>query len=639
MGGDTELRSILRDEIAKEAFHIIEPYTLSSNNNCNVSIFDCLTRLRSCPSALMSGQQFFQLFITPVQNAIERNDYAVVLLIDYGKFQPKQKEEEHKERAKQQKATDSYRKGCTINDQGLLNEDGEQTGPFEVGRLMCSGHMRFQICQYFQSKLEKLPMKVTDPLIVFDWNGETGPWCNRSSSLVHQHLHHHGESDTSIPYWIRWFAQYNEISAINVYSTDTDMIPILLLTSQWLGLITRRDAPQVSIYWSYTEKVNESESDVVITTKEKRKRKTMVACEKVNRTVWVDIEQLEICIEQRLLIDQYVVFFILCGTDFVKRKRLAPGFGCKQLYDAFEKYLDNDDVIDGRIDLSLLLRILYTTQVKWLCQYGLLFNDDDGWYELEEIRDAFKARAIEENRKRKKKDNLKEYSPKQFIPSDEELEDTESMIAWNYKYWSAASRAKWLEGDKEMRPEWPFDPYLDSIKNQEVTLESVARRQFEIMEEEKKEYDFNAEIIEEVDPSLLGITSPITPTDVMLMVKNTSGQVMEIHEEVKVAMVDSSCQTDTEPNPNAVEIGTITQWVSWTDAFKCKECDSGYDSTSYEVHWQIRATKVFKYCSEMCHSCLKKLGDNDPDVNNMEYRKANPKVDEICKKYGLGLRL
>lgn len=100
----------------------------------------------------------------------------------------------------------------------------------------------------------------------------------------------------------------------------------------------------------------------------------------------------------------------------------------------------------------------------------------------------------------------------------------------------------------------------------------------------------------------------------------------DIHKKHKLIVQNSS---------DAVDIMSIQQWNGWCDIDKCKQCNGGPFSTTYEVNWILRCSNEQKYCSEMCYKCLKNLAKLDPDIQNEEYRKTNPRLDNITKKYGL----
>jgi hypothetical protein len=54
---------------------------------------------------------------------------------------------------------------------------------------------------------------------------------------------------------------------------------------------------------------------------------------------------------------------------------------------------------------------------------------------------------------------------------------------------------------------------------------------------------------------------------------------------------------------------SITKWNGWTDTDKCKICDGGPYSTTWEIDFQWGDTDKFEYISEVCIRCLNLLNN------------------------------
>lgn len=61
------------------------------------------------------------------------------------------------------------------------------------------------------------------------------------------------------------------------------------------------------------------------------------------------------------------------------------------------------------------------------------------------------------------------------------------------------------------------------------------------------------------------------------------------------------------------------RWNAWCDTHKCKICDGGPYSTTYEVNFQWGDTDKYEYISEVCIRCLNLL--NDKIVRNKQVNK------------------
>ena len=508
MGLDTAIRTHLRDNEARSAFSTTPPesYTVTKDRRW-VTIVDSLTVLRSCPDAHLTGDQIFQRFFELSQESYEYGDLQTIQIIDYSPSVPAEKKEEQDDR-KEKNPYDPYPDGCSINDQGLVNQDGIACGPIMCGRLMCTGYMRPLLCKFLESKLKTMVLNGDVKQRTIFQFGPIFTVAESDTDYLRRFSNFHGEADTSIPRWIDTYSWNNEIKGFRIESSDSDQMAILPL------LVANLKNSTIPIYWTYKEKVelDEKGQPREETDQQKKKRRaeeTKAAKargeekrpepETTTRTVWVDIRELVKCIEKNLGLNmaEFVHYAILCGTDFVKKRRLCPGFGFEAILEGFMEYKEHATVRSIKpkdsligFDPDLFLRIMFTNQVAWLEEYDLV-KEEDGYYSLSNIREAVKMRTTTELNKKKAEalkkgktpDEIK-YCPMQFVPSEEDLEKSERLVNFNFRYWAAAAKGSWLDEKGD-----PVDLVDDSSESEEDSISEFSEDDSDSDDEEQPEWE------------------------------------------------------------------------------------------------------------------------------------------------------
>jgi hypothetical protein len=524
-GEASKFKEVNRYQIAPTAHSLLPPQYAVPPLIGPVHTWDSLITIRQRDSCTTTLQGLFKLFQRPIEVAIKEKHFGVVVAIDCRSNVPKQKEPEQVKRALNNQSL-SYPDGLIIdykNEGVLLTPDGIKIPTFEVGRFMATSYLRAQLCDIFHYYLSQQDFSTCGVQVFFDYK-EQHPiqYGAPGQSIERSDLYHDfGEVDTSTPFWYAYFRSQG-VSDFYHHTEDTDQIPIALLTLEHQresiedpprkqSDVTPRDC---RYFWVYSEKVPVDKHKRVIerTGVEKRRVQAFKAkakrikqiksdvdvdsdqmdlsswrnpteeerlasldsdeeCDEMKRYVYVDMEQLrrDIIKQTDFTIDEYVTLFMLCGTDYCKRKWMTPGFAYTDIEIAFNEYktLKKYKLGDMMV-LKMLLCILFTNNVKWLKKENLELAKN-GYYKLKDIQQCLQKRIEMEETKRKldeklKKKTFKPYQPKQFIPIDDELQHSEQMIDFQLQYYLAAAKAEYNVEQ---------DDHKSSIKEQQVVVEVV----------------------------------------------------------------------------------------------------------------------------------------------------------------------
>jgi hypothetical protein len=155
---------------------------------------------------------------------------------------------------------------------------------------------------------------------------------------------------------------------------------------------------------------------------------------------------------------QYMIFCILCGTDFFEKRLICNQFGVAKIFDALEAVKSEFDVWDkpcdyhhtqqsNKIELDSLLvfiRQLYTDKLSGTSKgvMAVVRNKNNAHVELGKRQPLSFERLTE---------LFSEKGGKIKMPSMEAVQKAYDQIAFNYRYWR--DRKKWPKGMFGTSPE------------------------------------------------------------------------------------------------------------------------------------------------------------------------------------------
>jgi hypothetical protein len=445
MGIDTEIRDHLRDEWASDAF-IPKEDALKRLGKGSVRIEDVLTRVLHTLGPnydhMCTTLQYYDMFVRVVKHAFERENVRVyVIIADDETVKTTRKSATQASRAKQKnKQTPDaapYPKHVVITDDGIFDPVAKTTEMIDLRRMAKSRWLRPALWQYMHKLMETDSLLDDDHMIIFEYSTD-GPKILPSMvawpddvPVPNSLKHNHTESDPSCAFWTRVF----NTRAASIMSTDTDIIPVIMKTVSDLG-----DKVNPEIMWY-------NNTDTVVD----MKLLTQDACRSTGLTV-----------------DQFVLYTIMCKTDYVDKQLYAKGFGCLPILYVARKmksrlgamiasFQNREDgrVTDAAIEaFELFIRALYAE--------GRSRSNSDDMKRLipgagvKHSLTQTEVMASSSSSKRQKTDNgkkEKEFMPEEMdviaktyvnlkkykLPTRDDMTEALDNIGWNFNFWKAQS--------------------------------------------------------------------------------------------------------------------------------------------------------------------------------------------------------
>jgi hypothetical protein len=365
MGLDTEIRRLLREEWAIQAF-LDNGEAMKANKlkPGGVEIEDGLTRLLHVTTAAHSseftGQELYETLKMPIHAAFTYSKAAVyVLMFDDEQKKPKEKA---RTQAKRAAASDQsikpYKSNSVFCDAGITSlavlnrEDDDEdygdegavaaataTTKIDLRRLAKSRWLRRKLYTYFAHKFSQDTFIPEGSLLLFEYESDSvlqypssAAWPS-SITKPTTFKHNHSESDPSCAYWAGVFHEKQVV----ITSTDTDIIGIFAAVFGKEG-----KKMSTSLWWRYDKKVLVSLRMLI-------QLATMAT---------------------GLTADQFMMYCISNGTDYVDDKKYARGFGPTYMLSAmrqchrsvqamFDACLKNDPLVVAT-HFDKVLRVMYT---------------------------------------------------------------------------------------------------------------------------------------------------------------------------------------------------------------------------------------------------------------------------------------
>jgi hypothetical protein len=389
MGIDGKIRSDLRTKYCPEAFLTYAP---TIQNGCFLD--DLLTRaFRSWgPSkgGTFTTLQFFEFVFKPIQECLWSNRYDVyVMIVDNAEGVPVQKKEEQARRSRSSNII-PYDNSCYFTDAGIVN--GNVTSTFSANRLFMTRELRIKLWQYIEYKLKGITWPA-NKLLVFDYE-RRGPhlYCMNRHRCATELYHDLGEADLSINYYCWLFHD----RSVTISTIDTDLLPLMALYLEQ----SPPDCIPPSIYWKYNDG-NRSDG----------------------KNVYVDIKLLfqRIYTQFRMNTTQFVLFCILCETDYVQKKWLSFFSGLDHILEAVRRTPElltintQPDQIESA--LQQYVQALFTVKIQ--CSKP---------YTNPNIVAVMSEQECKQNQ---------HYTPKSRWPNTDDFKKAKEMILFNYNYWKS----------------------------------------------------------------------------------------------------------------------------------------------------------------------------------------------------------
>lgn len=237
--------------------------------------------------------------------------------------------------------------------------------------------------------------------------------------------HGHGESDPSLAFWVEYTCFHvKEGKTAVIRSKDGDCVPILLHAIEMQERYAPPHYARKPVYWMK----NKDEVYDMRLYHEKIKSK------------------------YKFSISQYMIFCILCKTDFFEKNLICNGFGATKIFDAVDCMKEEFDIWDTPLHpgetqeerdkkelhaLAVFVRQLYqnhfTGNVKGLLSVVRNKNNEGvsmkpalySWERLQEMSDNKGGKAIK-------------------FPSLANLHKAYEQLSFNYRYWR--DRTRWPKG-------------------------------------------------------------------------------------------------------------------------------------------------------------------------------------------------
>jgi len=312
MGIDVQIKEFIKSGWSKKSF-ISKQKAQEQIGEGFVKIQDCLTSLFHIKGPRFSGlfktSELYEVFVKPIRKAFKEDNARVyVAILDDEVNKSIRKARTHARRAKASKTKNikPYESTISLVQEGIYDSDSGQTTLFDIERLAITKSLRPALWALFLTWLKTESfLELGEHLLIFEYASGTseaaGPVFLPSLEAWPAEVqkpdnfyHDHSEGDPSCAYWANIFKNKNCI----VMSVDGDLIPIFF---QLIG--SMKDTKQNSLlYWFF----NESAEHVVDV-------KTMTK---------------DVTSATGLTHEQFVLYCIVCDTDYVDKSMWAQGFGC-----------------------------------------------------------------------------------------------------------------------------------------------------------------------------------------------------------------------------------------------------------------------------------------------------------------------
>lgn len=452
MGGDTEIRKLLRQTVP-EAF-IDESLVMSDEDGQWAILEDTLTRLHHTRGPrfdftfTLEELLFFVLehHMKPLREG--RVSFAVICGDDPARV-PVEKAETQAER------TEAFRAGKRARnaprqlvdgkeDTGGLEHDHERDGteapqllPYpddaalcdegiqyrdfpeaeggtlrservHIGRLLHTRQVRVQIWDRLLDLLKSGKVEIPGGTsLVLDHFAE-GPWELRDSRLVRRDdlKHPYGEGEMMCVFWASHLRRSHNVL---IESIDTDMMPLIIHHVSMLD-----EGPRKKLLWRYWH------------------------------TGYVDIHELHTGIYTKMGWNSldFMVAFILCGTDYFKKKTLFPRVGCKLILHGVQACSNHvAHLYDDQGHFNMIARFIYNDFMTPAGARRGTATNSSGSLKTYEAPPSLPVLRVVARRKAYKEFN---------VATDKELANAYATLLWHLNYWLT---------DPESVPLWSPVPY------------------------------------------------------------------------------------------------------------------------------------------------------------------------------------
>lgn len=348
-GLDSSIKNTIKEQYAPLTFKQRDKVTFEDNH---VVIADWLTRILYTrgpnKNGLLTGLEYYRMAMQPVHDSFKSGCSVYVAIIDDVTNIPPEKGDTQRRRkvakAKQlhMKAKKAglkpiipYRDNVIINDDGIYDPDTETTDKIDMDRLSISSSIKTALWKYIAKLMHEEPLS-DGKLLIFEYS-KSGPefipsvhnWPTSTTPLPKTFLHNHGEGDPSCLFWASIFRRHPTVSMV---STDSDLIALYAAC-----MALRPDLLPKRLYWQHA----------------------------YGSIVDMPAMLARTCSVLDLKYDEFALFCIFCGTDFVLNESYAFGFGvmpmlyaCRRAQSRLRKMCDSRTGIKLD-DVMYVLRCLY----------------------------------------------------------------------------------------------------------------------------------------------------------------------------------------------------------------------------------------------------------------------------------------
>jgi hypothetical protein len=286
---------------------------------------DSLTRVLWNPGDngdwLYTGIEFFEMWFKPFARQLGQYCTHAVSTFDASENVPKEKSATQLARiiagnraaAKRNDDRVVYSEDMLFDDEGIYDpkDKAETLQKFDLRSVQAGPRgLRKSLWNFVFNKLKQTPLP-DDRTLYLEIDCQSA-WKFEGSKTFVRDLttaHGHGESDPSLAYWLdkTCFTAKEGKTAI-LKSKDGDLVPILLHAIEMQERPAWIDHVRKPVYWvSKFDEIYE-----------------MRAYLNFIKTKYKFTES------------QYMIFCIICGTDYFEKKLICNGFGMPKIFDAFE---------------------------------------------------------------------------------------------------------------------------------------------------------------------------------------------------------------------------------------------------------------------------------------------------------------
>lgn len=453
MGGDTEIRKLLRKTIP-EAF-VDESLVMSDEDGPWAIVEDTLTRLHHTRGPRFDGtftleELLFFVLEHHMKPLREGRATFVVICGDDPKRVPKEKEETQSERTKAYRERGQSRRAPRQlvdgkEDCGGLDNETERDGserpelqPYPLDAELCEEGIRYRdfpeaeggvlraervhinrllhtrevrvqlwdrLLDLIKSGKVEIPANTS---LILDHFSE-GPWeLNHNRVVLREDLKHaYGEGEMMCVFWA---AHLRRSHHVLVESIDTDFMPLIV---HHVSMLDPSAAPH-QLLWRYWH------------------------------TGYVDIHALHVGIYTKLGWNSldFMVAFILCGTDYFKKKTVFHRVGCQIILHAVQACSNHvAHLFDDQGHFNMIARFIYNDYMTPAAKRRGTAQNSSGSLKTYEAPPQLPAlRAVARR---------KGYNDFRVV-TDSELTSAYVKLLWHLNYWLT---------DPESVPLWSPVPY------------------------------------------------------------------------------------------------------------------------------------------------------------------------------------